>query len=132
MTSVFDPKHKHYAVHKAYVEGCFANPNDPPIVEIGWFERSTPWLSIPDPEWKEHCEYRIRPRTVTRTITYPKPITTIPVKGTIVWMVASNRSIPVGLPWDSMFSSDVATFKNGMCFATEADALACHEALFGK
>ena len=105
MTSVFDPKHKHYAVHKAYVERCFANPNDPPIVEIGYLAESIPWLAIPDPEWKERYEYRIKPKTITRTITYPKPLTTIPVKGTIVWMVSSNRSTPIGLPWEPMLEN---------------------------
>ena len=131
MTSVFDPKHKHHTVHKVYIERCFANPNDPPIVEVTveCVDESRPWITIPDPEWKEGCNYRIKPQTITRTISYPKPLTTL-TNNQKFWYIAGHLNGPVGIVYDSNHMAH-NLLKNGMCFATEEDAIASHKALFG-
>jgi hypothetical protein len=128
MTTVFHLAHPHYAVHKAYVEGCFANPDNPPVVQMAG---SQIWQNDSEPKWYEHRKYRLKPCAVTRTVTYPEPMRQRPDYGSTFWAVQSSRGSPVKIIWDGC-SSDLSSLKNGMCFATEADAQACYDALFGS
>lgn len=127
MTSIFDPKHKHYAVHKAYIDGCFASPNDLPVVEL---RHDSPhnWHAVTNPNWdNERFYYRIKPKIITRTVSYPKPLMSFP-REKIYWVVGSSTAHPVPIKYPNQYDNSL---KNGMCFATEEDALACHKALFG-
>lgn len=130
MLSAFDPAHKHYAVHKAYIEGSFDNPNDPPVLEYA-HPITAKWLpASSETNWHENNSYRIKPRITTRTISYPEPLKTL-ILGQVYWVVSAGLVVPreqicQGKGWHDVF------LNHGMCFATEADALQCHTALFGE
>ena len=129
MTTIYHPSHPHYAVHKAFIEGSFANPDNPPVVQIkgpsGWGETS-------NPGWIAETQYRIKPRLVTRTVTYPEPLRGAPVAGTLVWLMHPQLDKPYRANWDEKYYGRLQTLKNGMVFATEADAQQCYDALFGE
>lgn len=129
MNTVFHPAHPHFSVHKAYIEGCFADPDNPPVVQV---KPMGIWIDDPYPNWWEKdCVYRIKPRTITRTVTYPEPMREAPAMGTAVWLVMGEQRQPYKTAWtDADFL--VIALKNGMCFASEADAQACYDALFGS
>ena len=130
MTTLFHPTHPHYAVHKAHVEGCFANPDNPPVVEF-FDSDDNFWTEIGKPSWEKVYQYRLKPRTVTRTVTYPEPMREPPPHGTTVWIVCSQNTSPIGINRAHVIGMTCA-LKNGMCFATKADAQACYDAIFGS
>ena len=129
MTTIFHPDHPHYAVHKQFVEGSFANPDSPPVVEYKT-DPTVHW-SVTDPaSWYGDYLYRIKPRTVTRTVTYPEPLREAPARGREVWFVYSHAGVR-GETWLES-SKQIQLLKNGMVFTTEADAQQCYDALFGE
>ena len=129
MTSIFDPAHPHYEVHKAFVEGSFANPTNPPQVESSI--RGGPWYPTANPLWNVGTCYRFKPRMLTRTVTYPEPMREALAKGTKSWFVLASYKSPYQAEWH-----DCAPYRqilnNGMCFTNEADAQTCYDALFGE
>ena len=129
MTTIFHPSHAHFLVHKAFIDGRFANPDNPPVVQ--WYsEQRSAWLET-ESSWNMTCKFRIKPRTITRTVTYPEPLREAPNKPTVIWMVGGEYDCPQEIAWvDSGFKSKA--LKNGMVFATEADAQQCYDALFGE
>lgn len=34
MKTIYHPEHPHYAINKAYIEGCFAEPDKLPVVQF--------------------------------------------------------------------------------------------------
>ena len=131
--TIFHPSHPHYAVHKAFVDGSFANPDCPPVVQMaGKYTNGTDfWVRNDNPEWLDSRQYRIKPRTITRTVTYPEPLREAPANGTEVWLVCTHIPLPEKSSWvGSHFQ--LQTLKNGMCFTTEADAQQCYGAYFGE
>ena len=127
MTSIFDPTHPYYAVHKAFIEGSFANPTNPPQVESSI--KGVEWYLTTCPAWCVNAQYRIKPRILTRTVTYPEPMREVPAEGTEVWVVLASHKGPDQGEWsDCAFYRQV--LKAGMCFRTEAEAQACYDALF--
>lgn len=125
MTTIYHPSHPHYQVHKTFVEGSFANPDNPPVVQV---ESGGDWVDA-NPKWILPYNYRIKPSTVTRTVTYPEPLRESPANGTEVWLVCVHMPLPEKSSWvGSHFQ--LQTLKNGMCFATKADAQQCYDALF--
>ena len=127
MISIFDPLHPHYAVHRAWLSGCFANPNDPPVVENQ--QDSDTWDIVNVPAWSEHINYRIKTDNVSRTISYPSPLRTVEL-GQIFWHVSSFKPGPTEDEWRDL-SWQRQSFFNGMCFETKDSALKCHIELFG-
>lgn len=127
MTTIYHPTHPHYLVHKAYVEGCFADPDNPPVVQV--FHELGVWLDTLYSNWSEDVPHRIKPRTITRTVTYPEPMRVAPEKGTTFSTVSSQYISLYRNHWNGM-DCDSRALKNGMCFAN-ADAQACYDALFG-
>ena len=99
-------------------------------IEVSWIGNEDKWVDVNDPKWS-NCDYlyRVKPKTITRTITYPKPLKTL-VEGQVFWW-ASGTCQPQFFSYYSVLWQN-ELLKNGMCFATEEDAIACHEALFGK
>lgn len=130
MTTIFHPDHPHFQVHKAFVEGSFANPDCPPVVEYLSLIDAI-WVKALSPGWLDKYQYRIKPRTITRTLTYPEPLREAPAYGTKVWSVFPDGSGPYCDYWYGV-GYLLIVLKNGMVFATEADAQACYDALFGE
>ena len=127
MTTIFNPAHAHYAVHKAYVEGCFAAPDDPPVVQV--LPGLSVWLDAEQTNWFEHVPHRIKPRTITRLVTYPEPMRGAPEAGSQVWHVSGEYDRPYKTTWTNTQWLRLI-LKNGMCFETESYAQECYDALF--
>lgn len=98
-------------------------------IEVSWIGNEDIWVDVNDPKWS-NCDYlyRIKPKIITRTISYPKPLTSFPHEGHY-WVVGSSTNHPILIKYPNQYINSLI---NGMCFATEEDAQACHEALFGK
>ena len=128
MTTIYHTDHPHYAVHKAFIEGSFANPDCPPVVQFKWVDG---WEDSPDPVWNPVAQYRIKPRTITRTVTYPEPLWGAPARHTSVWIVSPYSPRPETVNWGDASYHRMA-LKNGMVFTTQADAQACYDAFFGE
>ena len=128
MTTIFHPDHPHFAVHLAWSEGSFANPDAPPVVEC-YSTSFKSWVSAIVSDWNTSTELRIKPRTITRTITYPEPLRVAPADGTVVWIVNSMNVFAT--TW-AKTEWQFQMLKNGIVFTTEADAQQCYDALFGE
>ena len=127
MTTIFHPSHPHYATHKAFVEGSFANPDNPPVVQA-LFDI---WVDCPNPSWTANYAYRIKPRLITRAVTYTEPLRVAPEIGAVVWLVCAHTPHPEKSSWvGSHFQ--LQTLKNGVCFTNQTDAQQCYDALFGE
>ena len=120
--------HLHYKVHRDFVEGGFAHPDNPPQVESAIPGCS--WYLNSNPSWNEDTLYRLKPRMRSRTVTYPEPMRLIPAQVSKLWFVVASYKGPYQVEWH-----DCAPYrqilKAGMCFSTEADAQVCYDALFG-
>lgn len=127
MTTIFHPDHPHFQVHKAFLEGSFANPENPPVVEV---ENIGNWYVCTEPIWHENCHYRLK-RMRTRTISHPEPLREAPSMHTKYWAVSPFHSKPFCMTWEGC-STDLRLLKNGVVFATEADAQQCYDAYFGE
>lgn len=130
MLTIYHPEHPHYLVHKAYVEGCFAFPDNPPVVQYAKGGK-TFWIDISEPYWDQLVLYRIKPRIITRTVTYPEPMRVAPGLSSRVWFVICDVPKPVSYAWTNN-NYQAQILANGMCFTTEEDAQACYDALFGS
>lgn len=75
-------------------------------------------------------EYRIKPSTVTRTVTYPEPLRKEPKYGETYWSIATGLPYALDYSWNDL-AVDKTRLKHGICFATKADAQAAQDALFG-
>ena len=129
MISIFDPAHPHYKVHKAFIEGSFVSPTNPPQVDSS--VPGGPWYPTANPSWCMDTCYRIKPRMLTRTVTYPEPLRVAPEIGAVLWLVCAHIPQPEKSSWvGSHFQ--LQTFKNGVCFTNKADAQACYDTLFGE
>ena len=129
MTTIFHPAHPHYAAHKQFIEGSFADPDEPPVVQYEC--SSNHWADKESVSWSAELKYRIKPRTITRTVTYPEPLREAPEVCTWVWMVRVECSCPQNMNW-AHSKYQLIALKNGIVFATEADAQQCYDALFGE
>jgi hypothetical protein len=134
MTTIHHPDHPHHKVFKEYMAGCLANPDDPPVLQVQEINGPSTWFDTKLPEWREYRKYRIKPRTITKTVTYPEPLKSdLRHVGNTVWVVKGDcdRQYPVRITWSDYHLLETL-FKNGMVFSTEADAKACYDALFGE
>lgn len=128
MTSIFHPLHPHYLVYKAFVEGGYANPDNPPVIECN---DGGQWEYTDTPSWGLNYKYRIKPTEVasTRQVVYAKPLELVPVMYSLVWAVMAHEKGPHSTMWFGG-TWQLYCFRNGMLFATEADAQSCYNALF--
>jgi hypothetical protein len=137
MTTIYHHTHPHYKVFKEYIEGCFADPDNPPVVQVktddmfDWHDTRPAWNYDTRPAWNIKFEYRLKPRTITRTVTYPEPMRVAPRIGSQVWYVNGEHRCPYGTTWTDENWLKTA-LKNGVVFSNEADAQACYDALFGE
>jgi len=108
-----------------------------------WAETDTPWkrweVAAPGdkfvslsshPYWDEEYEYRRKPRsTLTYSVTIPEPMREAPEVGSIFYAPAP---LSEGLTSMSGWYDDDVDYrllKRGLCFATEADAIAAAKAM---
>lgn len=139
MSTPFHPDHPHYAVHKEYIQGFYKNPDNPPIVQVKVKSNNIPgipgtltdfcWIDSPPLWWDVNREYKIKPRSITRTVTYPEPMRKLPELGSKVWFIICDAARPISYTWTNN-NCQAHALSNGMCFATEADAQACYDALY--
>ena len=128
MTTIFHPDHVHYAIYAQYVKACYNNPDNPPVIEYQQYSTEK-WFEDPTPGWFANHIYRIRPNAITRTVTYPEPLSVAPMKEDSFWIVDAGLSEADCCVWYGT-SRDFSFLKNGMCFLKKADAQACYAALF--
>lgn len=98
--------------------------------EEGVLPKATNWADVFI--WDQKAEYRIKPRTLARTVTYPEPLREKPECGDLYWTIHSP-AYPLGvqlLAWTGELFDELL-FKRGVCFATKEDAQAAFNALFG-
>lgn len=79
-------------------------------------------LNCPEYEW------RIKPATVTYTVTVPVPMREKPKHGEVYWFHPS--CVFIRNTWTD-HEVDHERFNDGNCWATEADAQAAFDAIFG-
>ena len=107
-----------------------------------WAETDTPWKRwevtshrgewvalFGHPYWGEESEYRRKPRTLTYTITIPKPMMEAPEVGEVYCVAAPvAECFCIEHVWAGR-GTDIRFLKRGMCFTTRADAIAAAKAM---
>jgi len=125
---------KHFELMKQYLDLC--ERHDEPWKFVRWRAgRNCHWMhNLNDhPRWTPSKEYEIIPETVTRTITYPKPITEGPAGPVWVphWKVNnSNKGEVYAFCYENEVNKREAV-KAGLAQATEQAALEHAKVLFG-
>lgn len=136
--NINNPKHPHHAIWREHVQSVLDDSENPKIVQyqtvdtLGgpyrWANTEYALSGVAKCVWGETGQYRIKPRTITRTITYPEPMRKEPEFGTICYAVTPRENY--AFTWQDI-PGDLKTLKAGMCFHTQEDAEAAHKALFG-
>jgi len=134
--NVSDKTHPHHAVWRENLEGALSQ--SPKLVQVNAEEDQTQWIFLHNNDegicdeatWSTGYRYRIARPMVTRTITYPAPMSQVPKIGTIYWAINifSNEAHVFSWCGDR---HDFLLLKRGMAFATEEDAKAAAQAIFG-
>jgi len=107
-----------------------------------WAETDTPWkrweVAAPGdkfvslyshPYWGEEYEYRRKPRTLTYSVTIPEPLRKAPETGSWYWIAeTASDDFTSRVEWEGD-GCDRSWLKRGLCFATEADAIAAAKAM---
>ncbi len=99
-------------------------------VEYRAFEESAWYMGSGDmtPLSHSYFEWRIKPATITYTVTVPMPMREKPPVGGEYFLIESPRILCS--TWDND-NIDKERFDAGNCWATEADAQAAFDAIFG-
>jgi hypothetical protein len=93
-----------------------------PDVNEEWYQCGTRF-------YKTECTvYRRKPRTVTRTVTWPEPLKEVEYYGQEVWSFSTTGAR--SWVWRNGDDSQ-RLLKAGLLWATEAEAQAAHDALMG-
>lgn len=131
--NVSDPKHIHHAIWREHVQSVL--DGSPKSVEYyaaaGWVGIDSGCVGVAYCTWHPTVQYRLTPRTITRTLSYPKPLRVALSRGDDYFVVdIDNESGVEGSCWqDDMF--DRIRLKRGMVFATYHDAKVAADAVFG-
>ncbi len=83
---------------------------------------------IHNPLTNQHWEWRIKPATITYTVTVPVPMREKPKHGEKYWIFGNDGSCCD--TWTD-HEVDFERLNAGNCWATEADAQAAFDAIFG-
>ena len=75
------------------------------------------------------AEWRIKPATITYTVTVPEPLRVMPNNGDVYWFCATTGFECT--TFSSRHNGDMGRFHAGNCWDTEAKAQAAFDALFG-
>ena len=133
--NVYDKNHPHNAVFVAQLQSVIDGAPralqhaDPEIMIWRDFGKAADGTS--KSPWREDQLYRLKPLTVTRTLTYPEPLRVAPAEGTVVWVL--NVLCPRGFSKGTWvgYSGDKIYLSRGFIFATESDAAEAARAIFG-
>ena len=134
---VYDKAHKHNALYVQCLQACIdGKPLNLQLKEQSdceWFEVPCYGDGTPMTNWQPATEYRIEPPEpvlITRTVTYPAPMTEAPAVGAWYWLVLSDNEVQ-RQKWDK-YDCELKWLAQGRVFTTQADAQACWDALFGS
>ena len=75
------------------------------------------------------CEYRRKPRSMTYTVTIPEPLREAPKRGECYYVMDTAAPNFCLSYWWSDNGTDQRLLKRGLCFATEAAAIAAAKAM---
>ena len=75
------------------------------------------------------CEYRRKPRTLTYTVTMPEPMREAPQLDTEYYLVSLFEPRYFEVAYWGDCHGERMLLKRGLCFATEADAIAAAKAM---
>lgn len=135
--NISDKNHPHHAVWREHVQSVL--DGEPKVVQWkrphdnAWFDGAgMEKFGIAKLAWLSDLQYRIKPRTIIRTITYPEPMKEKPPTDVVYWTInpASKTGIECVGRWLDDIEDNIR-FSRNMCFATEADAKAAAQAIFG-
>lgn len=131
--NVSDPKHPHHAVWREHVQSVLDGaPKGVEYLYCGttWVEAAYGSIDgISEVSWSPSSNYRIARPMVTRTITYPAPMTVAPAYGTTYWTINTIHGTDE-ISWaDDRI--DKTYLRSGMCWATEVGAIEAAKAIFG-
>lgn len=91
---------------------------------------SNKWEALHNhPGWLNAYEYRRKPRTLTYTVTIPEPLREAPKKGECYYVLNTAAPDFCFVCWWSDNGTDQQLLKRGLCFATEAAAIAAAKAM---
>ena len=131
--NVSDKTHPHHAVWREHVQSVLNGKTK--TVE---FQSSDGyrWLSaifsssgVAAINWDETTPHRIARPMVTRTITYPAPMSDAPKEGTFYWVINVSSPDVTRFTWTGD-KHDCFFLKRGMAFKAEEDATAAALAFF--
>lgn len=134
--NISDKNHPHHAVWREHVQSVL--DGEPKVVQWRalsdepWLEMNVSNYGVATLSWFYDWQYRIKPRTITRTITYPEPMKEKPPTDVVYWTI--NPASKTGIEYVGRWLDDIEDnirFSRNMCFATEADAKAAAQAIFG-
>lgn len=133
--NISDKNHPHHAVWREHVQSVL--DGEPKVVQSRhdvngyWEDFNMSEKGVCNASWLPEVEYRIKPRTIIRTITYPEPMKVAPKRDQKYWFISAAGFN--GIDWTCWQNKkmDCEIFERGMCFATEADAKAAAQAIFG-
>jgi len=132
--NVSDKSHPHHAVWREHVQSVL-DGNPKTVIRKyldfdGWEEQPMSENGFCGACWFPGGQYRIARPMVTRTITYPAPLTEAPADGAIYWVINSSSTEVASIPWRGD-KYEYLFLKRGIAFATEEDAKAAAHAIFG-
>lgn len=133
--NVSNRQHPHHEVWREHVQSVL--DGSPKTVECSmgdeydWsaFDGETTY-GVCSAGWLVGLKYRIARPMVTRTITYPAPMTKAPAYGTKYWCIFPNNKVSE-VKW-TLDAFDLTVLETGAAFHTEADAKAADAAIFCK
>lgn len=115
-------KHADVICHMA--KNDFSSVEGRPHVNYEYVDAKADFNPITHPNW----EWRIKPATITYTVTMPPPMREKPKRGEAYWTLGYDGA--TGDTWTD-HEADHKRFNNGTIWATEADAQAAFDELFG-
>ena len=133
--NIYDKDHPHNAVFVAQKQSVIDGSQR--VVQYAdpeskiWDDVDNVLDGTPRTSWREDRLYRLKPLTVTRTLTYPEPLRVAPTVGTKVWAVQAYWETGiVEMLWLNA-PSDHLELRRGFLFAIESDAIEAARAIFG-
>lgn len=132
--NISDKSHPHHAVWREHVQSVL--DGNPKHIEFKssdgyrWLSAMFSSSGVAAINWDETTPHRIARPMVTRTITYPAPMTEAPENASLYWVFHIFSNDVLRLVWRGD-GADHAALKNKMAFKTEEDAKAASQAIFG-
>ena len=122
--------HPHAAVLHAIALGGEAQGQDPCWDDDEWVESRNDRNPLTHPGWL----WRVKPRTVTRTVTYPAPETVAPAEGVAFYVpsIYGNGESTTLHRWHSPYASYQLWLKAGLVYLRKEDAEARARAMLGE